>query len=59
MVGRHGEAKVEQMERDAKRIVRNRDMDFAAIAKKYKDKTTKLVSEFGYKDYDQMMQPTW
>lgn len=59
MIERHGKAKVEQMIRDSKKIIHNRDMDFPAIAKKYKEKTTELVQRFGYKDYDQMMAPTW
>jgi len=57
MVERYGQKKVDAMERRAKSVVYDRDMDFPAIAEKYEAKTNKLIQKNGrYKNYNAMMK---
>jgi hypothetical protein len=55
MVAKYGEAHIAKREREGKKPVHNREMDYPAITKKYRELTTKLLIPFGYSTYKEML----
>lgn len=52
MEEKHGVEEVAQWEIDGKKIIHDDELDFPAIAAKYKKKYSKLLHDAGYRDYD-------
>lgn len=49
----HGEKTVEQWQIESKKMVQDNEMDFDAIAKKYKEKYKELLRSAGFANYDE------
>ena len=56
MVEKYGEKQVSQWECEANKVIHNRDMDYSAIEKKYKESTSDLLIPFGYINYEELLQ---
>jgi len=56
MVAKYGEEQVLTWEREAKKPIHNRDMDWEGIKLKYRKKLHILLVPFGYKNYKEMLQ---
>ncbi|GAH35846.1 unnamed protein product, partial [marine sediment metagenome] len=52
MEEKYGVEEVAQWEIDGKKVIHDDEMDFDAIARKYKEKYLKLLNDAGYRDYD-------
>ena len=55
MVEIHGEEQIADWEREARKPINNRDMDFAAIEAKYRKKTNELLIPYGYNNYEALL----
>lgn len=56
MEEQYGVGQVEQWDVERKKPVHNRDMDYGAIAKNYKNRTNELLKPFGYHSFEDMLQ---
>lgn len=52
MEKRYSVEEVEAWERDGRQMIQNKDMDFDAIAKKYKEKYLALLRKEGFRSYE-------
>lgn len=55
MVKRYDEQTVAEWEIESKKPVHNRDMNYGAIAKDYKNRTNELLKPFGYHSFEDML----
>lgn len=56
MVIKYGEAKVARWEKEAKKVIHDRDMDFKSVEIKYREATRVLLIPFSYNNYNEMLQ---
>jgi len=56
MIKRYGLECFEEMKFAAKKVIQNKDMDFLVIAAKYKEKYEKIMHEYGYHTWQELLQ---
>ena len=55
LLAEYGEKQVDKWFQEANEIIHNRDMDYKAITKKYREFTKELLIPFGYNTYTEML----
>lgn len=56
MIEKYGQEEFDRMVVESKKIIHDRDMDFEGIEKEYKERLIRLMRDFGYKTYSELLQ---